>query len=396
MEIRVADRMHNVKGSVIRQFAEAALNPGRISFANGNPSSDIYPVNEMRRFYCEALEGNAAELLQYGAVQGYRPLIDTLKERLVKRFGFDFEQNELFIVSGGTQGGDIASKILLNAGDAVITEDPSYASFFNIFRSYQAELIGIPIKENGIDLAATEEIVRDHPNVRMIYTIPTFHNPTGFTASVENRRGLYEMAQQYDLMILEDDPYSEVRYAGESSLPIKAMDVDGRVFYLGSLSKVIAPAFRLGYMVIDKRFAPYVNVCKQITDVHSNALAQYVANAIITKCDFEEHLARCSETYRHKSDLMKTTLKKYLHPSVKVSDPQGGLFIMLFLPEGMDSVDFVWKAVDRGVVCVPGSGFMTDQDAPNNAIRLCYSTPNDDEIVRGAEILGKLSYELIK
>lgn len=395
MSIEIANRLNGVRGSVVRQFAEASLKPGLISFANGNPSAETFPVEEMKRFYQEALSQDPEVMLQYGAVQGYKPLVETLKQRLAEKYGFDFEENELFITSGGTQAGDIVSKILLNENDTVITDEPAYGSFYNIFRSYQAKLVGVPVTERGMDLEALESALRENPNVKLIYTIPTFQNPSGFSATMETRRGIYELAQKYDVAVLEDDPYSELRFAGEPTLPIKTHDRDGRVFYTSSLSKVIAPSFRLGYLVVSKRYAGCVNISKQVTDVHSNQLAQYVANAFMTRCDFEAHLARSREVYRRKSTLIKDALRKYLHPSVRISNPEGGLFIMCFFPDTVDAVDFTWKAIERGVVCVPGSGFVLDQDAPSHAIRLCYSTSSDEELVQGAEIIGKLSRELL-
>jgi len=397
MKIQVADRMNHVKGSVIRQFAEAALKPGLISFANGNPSSATFPVEEMKRFFVEALNSDEKDsLLQYGAVQGYMPLVNFLKERLTNKYGFDFEKNELFMVSGGTQAVDITSKIWLEKGDAVITEEPSYASCYNIFRGYEANLIGVPIDETGIDIEATEQVLKTNPKVKMIYTIPSFQNPTGFSAVADKRRRLYELACKYDVIILEDDPYAELRFAGEATNPIKSYDTEGRVFYTSSLSKVIAPSFRLGYLVVAKEFGKYVNVCKQIMDVHSNSLGQYVAWGVMAKTDYEAHIRKAQAEYLRKSSLIVNTLKKYMHPSCKLSQPTGGLFIMMFMPECVDAVDFVWKGIDRGVVCVPGSGFALDGDLPSHSIRMCYSTAPDEEIVRGAEIVGKLTCDMIE
>lgn len=397
MNIQVADRMNHIEGSVIRQFAEAALKPGLISFANGNPSPATYPVEEMKKFFVEALNSDEVNsLLMYGSVQGYPPLVEFLKKRLTKKFGFDFEKNDLYMVSGGTQAVDVTSKIWLEKGDVVITEEPSYASCYNIFRAYEAKLVGVPINETGIDIEATEEALKANPNCKLIYTIPSFQNPTGFSAIDDKRKQLYELACKYDVIILEDDPYAELRFAGEPQNPIKSYDTEGRVFYTSSLSKVIAPSFRLGYLVVDKRFGQYVNVCKQCTDVHSNTLGQYVSWGVMEKTDYEKHIHLAQEEYRRKSSLVIDALKRTIHPSVKLSTPTGGMFIMMFLPESIDAVDFVWKGIDRGVVCVPGSGFALDGHKPTHSVRLCYSTETDENIVKGAEILGKLTCDMIE
>jgi len=321
-------------------------------------------------------------------------LVETLKKRLTSNFGIDFTNNELVIVSGATQACDILSKIFLQDGDTVITEAPSYGSYFNIFRSYGANLAGVAVDENGMDFNSLEELLKSDPNVKVIYTIPTFQNPTGFTAGLEARKSLYEMARRYDVLILEDDPYSELRYAGAAVPAIKTMDRDGRVFYVGSLSKVMMPSVRIGYIVCDKAYVPLINVAKQITDVHSNSLGQYVAERYMNTCGYDAHIAHCCEIYRRKSGLMQTRLKERMHPSVRVSSPEGGLFMMMFLPERCDSMQFARSALDRGVACVPGSAFMIDQQVQTNMIRLCYSFSTVDEIEKGVDILGRLSFEL--
>ena len=394
--MQVAERMKHIKGSVIRQFAEAALKPGLISFANGNPSPVTFPVEDMKRFYQEALDTGDNKLFTYGSIVGYPPLVQALKERLAAKYGFDFEKNDLFIVSGGTQAVDIVSKLWISKGDGVIVEEPSYSSCYNIFLAYEAKLLGVGIDESGIDTDAVEEILKTHPEVRMIYTISSFQNPTGYTAVQEKREKLYALACKYDKVILEDDPYTELRFSGESVNPIKSLDLAGRVFYTSSLSKVICPSFRLGYLVAPKEYSRYINISKQVTDIHCNTLAQYVAWGIMTKTDYEAHITAAQEEYRKRSALIAETLKRTMHPSCKLSSPNGGLFIMMFLPDCIDAVDFTWKGIERGVVCVPGSGFMIDGDKPSHSIRMCYSTAPIEDISRGAEIVGRLTWDMIE
>lgn len=396
MSLRIANKMQVVRGSVIRQMAEAAATrKNTISFANGNPSSDTFPVPDFARFAADVLRDDPNSVLQYGLSQGYPPLIQALKERLSSKWGIDFETNDLIIVSGGQQACDFASKVLLNEGDVVIVEEPSFASCYNTFRSYGAELVGVPMESDGMDLTKLEQALSSNPRARMLYIIPSFQNPTGYTTSMEKRKQIYELARQYNVAIFEDDPYCELRFAGQDIQPIKSIDRDGRVLYAGSFSKVMAPAFRLGFLVFDKALTTRIIVSKQCTDVHSSLLFQNITYRCMTECDYEAHLELCRSVYRKKSQLMLDTLGDTLHPAVRCSRPEGGLFLMLFFPEGTDSMPFVWEALDRGVVCVPGSGFMIDQDRPNNSVRLCYSTADDEEIVRGAAILGKLSHDFL-
>ena len=391
----VADRMKNVRESVIRNISEAAAKrPSIISLANGNPSAEIFPAKKLASIAQKVLSENPV-MAHYGFTLGYPALREALKGRLASKYKIDFTRNELAIVSGGTQGCDIISRIFINEGDAIITEEPSYGSFFNDFHAYGAKLIGVPVGEKGIDVDRVEFELKSNRNVKMIYTIPTFANPTGFTASMETREALYSLAHKYDVLIFEDDPYGELRYKGVPVSPIKSMDTDGRVLYLGSLSKTISPSFRLGYVVFDKAYEPVLNIAKQISEAGSNAPLQYVAAEYINSRDYDDHIAECCETYGRKGTLMMNNIREKMHPSIKTSSPEGGFFVMMFLPEGHSGVKFVWDAMDRGVACVPGSGFMIDQEAPNRMVRLCYSTPTDDEINRGMAILGQLSHEVL-
>lgn len=394
MAVHISDKMQVVRGSVIRKMAEAAATQkNAISFANGNPSSDSFPVADFQRFADEIFQTDPNSVLQYGLSQGYPPLIEALKARLSEKWGIDFEKNDLIVVSGGQQACDFAAKVVLNEGDVVITEEPSFASCYNTFRSYGAKLAGVPMRQDGMDLEKLEQAIKDNPNARMLYIIPSFQNPTGYTTSREKRQKIYDLAKEHNIAIFEDDPYCELRFDGEDLNPIKAIDTDGLVLYAGSFSKVMAPAFRLGFLVFDKSLTTRMVVAKQCTDVHSSLLFQYITYRCMADCGYEAHLRRCREIYRKKSRLMVTRLVENLHPAIRCSRPQGGLFLMLFLPEGMDSTPFVMQALERGVVCVPGSGFMIDQDAPNNGVRLCYSTASEEEIERGVDILCRLSHQ---
>ena len=398
MALRISNKMQVVRGSVIREMAEAAAKRrgGAISFANGNPSSDSFPVRDFARFASDAFATDPDAVLQYGLSQGYTPLIEDLKQRLSSKWGIDFEKNDLIIVSGGQQACDFASKVLLNEGDVVITEEPSFSSCYNTFRAYGAKLVGVPMQEDGMDMEKLAAALEAYPEARMIYVIPSFQNPTGFSTSMKKREQIYAFAEKYNVAIFEDDPYCEIRFEGEDIKPIKSIDKAGVVVYAESFSKTMAPAFRLGFVVFDKSLTTHMIVSKQTTDVHSSLLFQHVTHRCMTECDFEGHLNDCRSIYRRKGRLMYSELQKKLHPSVKLSRPEGGLFMMMFLPEGVNSLPFVWEALNRGVVCVPGSGFMIDQDAPNNGIRLCYSTATEEEIIDGTDILGKLSYEWLE
>ncbi|MEG1849072.1 MAG: PLP-dependent aminotransferase family protein [Oscillospiraceae bacterium] len=393
MEYPISNRISGVQGSIIRELFKLAADPNMIAFGGGNPSADTFPVEEIRRITDEVLTNNPASVLQYGLSEGYPPLRETMKRHVAAVEGISMEQNELFILSGGQQCADLVTKVLVNEGDVILTEEPSFVGCLNTFRSYGARLVGVPMQPDGMDLDKLEQALSSNKNVRFIYTIPSFQNPTGFTTSAEKRRKIYELAQKYNVCIFEDNPYGEIRFAGEHIAPIKAIDTDGRVLYAGSFSKTMAPAFRLGFLVFDKALAGRITVAKQCTDVHSTTLFQVICNEYMTRCDYAGHIALTCELYRKKCELMLGEMEKTFHPAVRFNRPEGGLFVMAFLPEGTDSYPFVTEGIRRGVACVPGVAFTADASVPHNGFRMNYSAPSDEKILRGVGILGALTQE---
>ena len=396
MQYTISHRMSDVHGSAIRELFKLGADPSMISFGGGNPSAETFPVPEIAEIMADVMKNAPVSVLQYGLSEGYTPLRDTMKEYLARTQGFDFEKNELFIVSGGQQCADLTTKVLVNEGDVILTEDPAFVGCLNTFRSYGAKLVGVPMQQDGMDIDALEAALKANPNAKLLYTIPSFQNPSGITMSPEKRRAVLALAERYGAVILEDNPYGELRFSGEDVPTIKSMDTEGRVLYAGSFSKVMAPAFRLGFLVFDKSLTMPLTIAKQTTDVHSNVLFQYVCNEYMTKYDFASHLEKSRSVYREKCRLMLDTMRRTFHPSVTFPQPEGGLFVMAFLPEGMDAQPFVREAIKRGVLCVPGSAFLADEKQISNAFRLNYSTPTDEQIVKGIEILGRLTHEWVK
>ena len=370
MQYEISNRMSDVHGSAIRELFKLGADPNMISFGGGNPSAETFPVPEIADIIADVMKNAPVSVLQYGLSEGYTPLRDTMKDYLTRTQGFDFENNELFILSGGQQCADLTTKVLVNEGDVILTEDPAFVGCLNTFRSYGAKLIGIPMQQDGMDTDALEAALKAHPEAKLLYTIPSFQNPSGITTTLEKRKKVYELACKYDIAILEDNPYGELRFSGEDVPTIKSMDTEGRVLYAGSFSKVMAPAFRLGFLVFNKSLTMPLTIAKQTTDVHSNVLFQYVCNEYMTKYDFAAHLDKARDVYRAKCNLMLDTMRRTFHPAVTFSQPEGGLFAMTFLPDGMDSQPFVREAIQRGVLCAPGSAFLADEKQVSNAFRL--------------------------
>ena len=342
---------------------------------------------EIADIIADVMKNAPVSVLQYGLSEGYTPLRDTMKDYLTRTQGFDFENNELFILSGGQQCADLTTKVLVNEGDVILTEDPAFVGCLNTFRSYGAKLIGIPMQQDGMDMDALEVALKAHPEAKLLYTIPSFQNPSGITTTLEKRKRCMNSRASTISPFLRTTRTASCDFR-RGRADIKSMDTEGRVLYAGSFSKVMAPAFRLGFLVFNKSLTMPLTIAKQTTDIHSNVLFQYVCNEYMTKYDFAAHLDKARDVYRAKCNLMLDTMRRTFHPAVTFSQPEGGLFAMAFLPDGMDSQPFVREAIQRGVLCVPGSAFLADEKQVSNAFRLNYSTPTDEQIVKGIEILA--------
>lgn len=395
MEFVQSQRMSGVSGSIIRELFKLTAAPDMISFAGGNPSPEAFPTREIADIAYDALSNRGTSMLQYGLSEGYPPLRNEVKRYLKEKYGFPREEDDTLIVSGGQQCADLTAKILLNEGDGVICEELSFVGVLNTLRSYGAKLTGVPMESDGMNLEALKKAMETTPRAKLLYIIPNFQNPTGFTTSWEKRKAIYAMAKEHGLFILEDDPYGELRFEGDPVPPIKSLDTEGIVIHAGSFSKTMAPAFRLGFITANKALIARLIVAKQCTDVHSTTLFQEICYRYMTEHDYAGHIAMVSRLYGEKCECMLSNMEKYFHPSVRFNRPQGGLFVTSFLPEGMDAYPFVTEGIRRKVACVPGVAFVMDPTRPSNAFRMNYSMPTMEQIETGIRILGQLTWELL-
>ena len=285
---------------------------------------------------------------------------------------------------------DFATKSLVNEGDVVITEAPSFIGSLNSFRAYNAKLVGVEVESDGMNTDKLEEALKANPNTKFIYTIPNFQNPSGVTMSLEKRRKVYELAQKYNVLILEDNPYGDLRYSGEFLPAIKTLDTDGRVIYAGSFSKVISPGIRVAYVIAPQPIIQKMTVCKQGSDVHTNIWSQMLCYEFLTKYDFEAHLEKLRSIYRVKAKFCMDLLDKYCAPEITYDKIDGGLFIWCRLPDGVDMPAFVRDAIDHKVCVVPGNAFLTDETEETNGFRINFSTPTDEQLEKGIKALGDL------
>lgn len=395
MNYNFSDKLANLKPSAIREIFKNLTDPSVISFGGGNPSPESFPVEELATLAADIFENRPTAALQYSITEGYPPLREVLKNRVKDKFNIGREFDETIIVSGGQQGIELACKTFCNEGDRVLCEEPSFIGALNSFRSNGAIPVGVACDNDGIIPEILEEKLKSTPNVKLLYIIPTFQNPMGITTPLERRKRVYELCKEYGVIILEDNPYGELRFDGEDIPTIKSMDDDGIVIYCSSLSKILSAGMRIGYVVAPSAITSKMVVAKQGEDVHTNIFFQMLCHKYITECDLEKHILKIREIYRKKSSLMLECLEKELPSEITFTRPKGGLFIWCTLPRSLDSAPFVKGLVERKLAVVPGATFLANENGKSSSFRLNYSTPSDDDIVRGVKILGEYSKEYL-
>ena len=397
MEYSFSDRVQALKPSAIREIFKYAADPEVVSLSAGNPSPEAFPIEEIKEISSRLLEENPIGVLQYSVTEGYPQLRETLKEYMKSHHNVGRDFDDILITTGAQQIMDLATKSLVNEGDVVITEAPSFIGSLNTFRSYNAKLVGVKIDDDGMNMEELEKALQTHKNARFIYTIPNFQNPSGITISLEKRKKMYELAKKYNVLILEDNPYGDLRYSGEYIPCIKSFDDEGIVLYAGSMSKVISPGIRVAYVIAPKPIFQKMVVCKQGNDVHTNIWSQMVCNELMTKYDFDAHLEKLRNLYRKKAQFMMDLMDKYLVPmGITYAKITGGLFTMCTLPDYVDMQEFCKDAIKNKVCVVPGNAFLTDESEECHTFRVNFSTPTDEQLEKGIKLLAKTAEKYIK
>lgn len=397
MTYNFSDKVLALKPNAIREILKSASDPEVISLSAGNPAPDAFPVDIISEISQNLLRHDPIGVLQYGISDGYTPLRNTLKTYLSEELDIIGDDDELIIVSGAQQVMDIAAKTFLNEGDTLLCEAPSFVGALNTFRSYNVNLVGVTVESDGMNMDELEQKLIDYPNTKLIYTIPNFQNPSGVTMSLQKRRKLYDLAKRYGVLIIEDNPYGDLRYSGEDVPCIKSFDDDGIVIYSGSFSKVVAPGIRCGFMIANKAAMAKMIVCKQGQDVHTAMWSQMVCNEFMTKYDYKGHLQYLRNLYTKKANLCMELLDRYVVPTgITYNKIQGGLFIWCTLPEYVDMLSFCKALTERKVCVVPGNAFLTDSALPCDSFRINFSTPTDDELTQGIKIIGEVAENFIR
>lgn len=382
-----AKHMRPINGSAIREIFKLLAKPGMISFAGGNPSNTALEPEVVSGLASEALSKYGTALLQYGATDGFNPFRESAAEFL-RGSMVNCTAEDILPTQGGTQAFDLLLKALVNPGDAVLCESPTFLGAIQAMREYNAKLVPMPTDDQGVIVEAAEELIKEH-HPKLMYVIPTFQNPTGITLSLERRKALATLASKYGVVIAEDDPYRDLRYAGEALPSIQSFDEEGWVVYMSSFSKYVSPGLRVGATVVKiPMLRRKMVIGKQSVDVHSPLLNQAIVDAYIRKGLMPGHLERICGDYRQQLNCMLDCFRFFPEGTVHTV-PQGGLFVWVTLPEGMDAMEVFNRAVDNNVAFVPGTHFYTE-GGHMNTLRLNFSMSDIPTIKEGMERLGKV------
>lgn len=367
---------------------QAAADPKIISFAGGLPAPELFPVKEMKAAVDKVFDQHGQETMQYGAAKGVTTLREVIQQHVKEKEDVDAKLENVLVTTGSEQVLDLVGKAFVNPGDTVLVEQPTYLCALDVFRSYGAEFVGVEMDEDGMRMDALEEALQAHPNTKLIYTVPNFQNPTGRTLTADRRKKLAELAAKYDVYVLEDNPYGEIRFTGKHVPAVKSFDKTGHVFYMSTFSKTLAPGFRLGWVVADPAVINKLTVLKQSADLHTDNLVQFAVAQFFADNDVDQHVMEISKLYGKRKDLMLAGIKKYFPTGVKYTDPEGGMFLWVEVPGIDDTVELFKECLKHNVAFVPGDPFFAGKPQPG-AFRLNYSNMKEEQIEVGLKRLGE-------
>ena len=387
---RYALRTHRMSSSAIREMLKLTQQPDIISFAGGMPAPELFPIEEMKTACDVVLSEMGAAALQYSTTEGYAPLREMLARNMA-RYGINVDADNIVITSGSQQALDLIGKLLINPGDRILTENPSYLGALQAFTAYQAQYVTVPIDDDGLQVAKLEAALRTGP--KFMYILPNFQNPTGVTLSLTRRYDLIALAEEYGIPIVEDDPYGQLRFEGEHLKPLVMLDAEyegcegsgsytGNVIYTSTFSKTLAPGLRLGWIVAPKDVAAKIVQMKQGTDLHTSSFDQMVAYEVARGGFLDQHVRRIRTVYRQRRDVMLRAMDDCFPPEVHRTHPQGGLFLWVTTPESIDTTDLLKEAIQQKVAFVPGHSFHPNGGG-HNTMRLNFSNASEEMIVEG-------------
>jgi len=389
-----ARRAEFVKASEVRELLKLTDASEMISFGGGLPAVETFPIEEMREICDEILSENGAKAMQYAISEGYAGLREIIV-KLMEEKGISVGIDDILITSGSQQGLDLSAKVFLDEGDVILCESPTYLSAINAFKPFYPKFVEVDMDEDGLIPEDLKKKIEENCNIKFLYTIPDYQNPTGRQMSLERRKTIARLANQYDLIIIEDNPYSELCFCDKTLPPLKSFDTEGRVVYLSTFSKTVCPGYRVGWVSASKEIINKYILFKQGTDLHTNIFAQMQIVRFFEKYDIKKHIDRSISIYKSRRNAMLDTIKKTFPKEVSYTKPEGGLFLWVTLPEYMNSKELLVKAMEKGVAFVQGSAFFPN-GGHENTMRLNYSGLQEEKIIEGIEILGELLRNEVK
>lgn len=385
MKPQFSDRILGSKKSFVREILKYLGKPGIISFSGGFPNPESFPVDEMSEALADVMKESGKTLLQYSGSEGYLPLREWISKRYKTRFNMDVDVNDILIVNGSQQALDLIGKVFINKNDHVIMEDPAYLGAIQAFDLFEPTYHQVKLTESGLDIQAAKQVIEAN-DVKLMYLVPNFQNPSGLTYSEENRLALAQLMEDKNIVIVEDDPYGELRFFGKHRTPIRKL-LPEHTIMMGSFSKIVSPGMRLGWLVAPKSMYDKLLIAKQASDLHSNMVSQYAIAKFLEKNGIDTQIQKITELYRVRREAMVQALDLYLPKDCSFTQPEGGMFLWVNLPEGMDAMKlFDLAAATKNVVFVPGAPFYTDQRIHSN-MRLNYTAGDPDTITEGIKRL---------
>ncbi|MBC6696270.1 PLP-dependent aminotransferase family protein [Terrisporobacter mayombei] len=389
MAVRFANRMGKVEGSAIRELLKLTARPEVISFAGGMPAPELFPVEEMKKVSVAVLEEQGRVALQYTTTEGYLPLRQKIADRMNKTLKTNVGPDDILMTSGSQQGLDFSGKVFIDKDDVILCESPSYMGALNAMKAYEPQFIEIETDNDGMKMEDLERVLSSNDKVKLIYVIPDFQNPSGRTWPLERRIKFMEIINKYEIPVVEDNPYGELRFDGESLPSLKSLDTKGLVIYLGTFSKIFCPGYRLGWTCAAPKILEKFNICKQGADLQASTISQMEVNKFMEMYDLDAHVEKIKACYVKRRDLMIKTMEEEFPESVEFTRPQGGLFTWVTLPEGIDAGVMAKKCLEKNVAYVPGASFYPNGGVVNTC-RLNYSNMPEDKIVEGIKRMGEV------
>ncbi|MBN1998854.1 PLP-dependent aminotransferase family protein [candidate division KSB1 bacterium] len=392
MKDKFALRIRKTQKSFIREILKSAADPSVISFAGGLPNPDFFPVQEIKQACTTILETDGPGVLQYSTTEGYPPLREYIAKRYLSNFGMHIEPEDILITNGSQQGIDLCAKVFVNENDAVLIEEPGYLGAIQALSLYSPRFLTIPLNKDGIDPSCLADICT-RERIKLFYAVPTFQNPSGTAYSLEIRRQTAQVLQQYDTIFVEDDPYGEITFRTEPVTPVKKYLGD-RSILLGSFSKIVVPSFRLGWICASREFMDKLIIAKQGADLHTNYFSQRIVFELLSNHNIDDHIAKIRNAYKTQRDAMIKSIQNYFPLEIDYTQPDGGMFLWVTLPDGLSSLKLFDQAIRQKVAFVPGTPFFVNGGG-ENTLRLNFSNSDVDTIDRGMKILGELIKKML-